>query len=194
MGSWGLGLALLVRRHHSCPLPSTPAASLCRRQRLHDNRARWQAGRSLRENLEAVLELALPQRAGADVEDASADCAICYAYRLPPLEGAPEGEEGERARGRAVARLAVLQLSGYPSPPACSRRSPRAGEAPEMSCDNGACGKPFHRRCLVEWLSSGALAWLAFLEGLGGAVEPGWRQNSPCPGRLQQQPGGPPAC
>lgn len=29
------------------------------------------------------------------------------------------------------------------------------GDAPEINCDNPSCGKPFHRRCLVEWLNSG---------------------------------------
>ena len=42
-----------------CPSPSS-------RQRLHDNRVRWQEARHLRENLEAVLELVLPAPAGAD--------------------------------------------------------------------------------------------------------------------------------
>lgn len=77
------------------PLPPILLPLLCR-QRLHDNRGCWQAGRLLRENLEAVLGVALPQRQGADAEDASADCAICYAYRLPPAEGQlpAGGEEG----------------------------------------------------------------------------------------------------
>ena len=68
------------------------AHALACRQLLHDNRGRWQEGRPLRENLEAVLELQLPQRGqGPHAEDASADCAICYAYRLPAAE---EGAEG----------------------------------------------------------------------------------------------------
>lgn len=47
-----------------------------------------------------MLEQALPSRreaaaAGEAAEDVSAECAICYAYRLPPAEGAEEGgEEG----------------------------------------------------------------------------------------------------
>ncbi|PSC68290.1 E3 ubiquitin-ligase FANCL [Micractinium conductrix] len=90
------------------------------RQRLHDNRGLWQEGRPLRGNLEAVLQLALPQRQGEDAEEASADCAICYAYRLLPAEGGAAED----------------------------------GEAPDVNCDNAACGKPFHRRCLVEWLNS----------------------------------------
>lgn len=25
-------------------------------------------------------------------------------------------------------------------------------EAPDVNCDNGPCGRPYHRSCLVEWL------------------------------------------
>lgn len=69
---------------------------------MHDNRGLWQEGRLLRLNLEAVLELQLPQRQGADAEDVSADCAICYAYRLPPGDeaAAAAGEEGAGLLGR----------------------------------------------------------------------------------------------
>ncbi|KAI7842671.1 hypothetical protein COHA_003602 [Chlorella ohadii] len=106
-----------------CRFMGSEAAVAPLRQRLHDNRGLWQEGRLLRLNLEAVLELQLPQRQGADAEDVSADCAICYAYRLPPADesAAAAGEEGD---------------------------------APEINCDNPSCGKPFHRRCLVEWLNS----------------------------------------
>lgn len=99
--------------------------------RLHANRARWRPGARLRENLEAVLEMQLPGRpeAGAAGEDdASADCAMCYAYRLP----AGEGGAGAAAGGGGE----------------------EAGEVPDVNCNNAACGKPFHRRCLAEWLGA----------------------------------------
>jgi hypothetical protein len=44
------------------------------------------AGRMPRENLEQLLELKLPTRATSVFEDISADCCICYAYRLPAAE------------------------------------------------------------------------------------------------------------
>lgn len=68
------------------------------RQRLHAHTAaRWREGALLRHNLEAVLELDLPAREGGDAgggaggDDASVECSICYAYRLP----LPGGQEGE---------------------------------------------------------------------------------------------------
>ena len=87
----------------SCPSGVLPPARPAfkprpptRRQELHDNRGLWREDRTLRENLEAVLGLCLPQRQGGDADDASADCAICYAYRLPPADeaAAAAGDEG----------------------------------------------------------------------------------------------------
>lgn len=91
-------MLLSLHGHRHCLSPSCQ----CCRQRLHDNRGLWQEGRLLRLNLEAVLELQLPQRQGADAEDVSADCAICYAYRLPPGDeaAAAAGEEGAGLLGR----------------------------------------------------------------------------------------------
>ena len=82
-----------MRFHLIGPAPLLLLAAPFDRQQLHDNRGRWQAGQLLRHNLEAVLELALPQRQGADAEEASADCAICYAYRLLPSGGGQQGGE-----------------------------------------------------------------------------------------------------
>lgn len=42
-----------------------------------------------RENLERVLGMALPSRATSAVEDISAECCICYAYRLLLPDAAP---------------------------------------------------------------------------------------------------------
>ncbi|KAL4418745.1 hypothetical protein ABPG77_006418 [Micractinium sp. CCAP 211/92] len=129
-----VSLALTLDPAHPGALPTdcrfmgSDAAVAPFRQRLHDNRGLWQEGRTLRENLEAVLELRLPERQGGDTEDASADCAICYAYRLLP-------EAAASAPAAAVAD---------------------EGDTPDINCDNAACGKPFHRRCLVEWLNSDA--------------------------------------
>lgn len=48
----------------------------------------------VRANLEAALELKLPSPSTSTKEDFSADCGICYAYRLPADDGA-SGEGGE---------------------------------------------------------------------------------------------------
>lgn len=104
----------------SCPSGVLPPARPAfkprpptRRQELHDNRGLWREDRTLRENLEAVLGLCLPQRQGGDADDASADCAICYAYRLLPEGGgtaataaaaaaAAGAEQGDSGVGRTT--------------------------------------------------------------------------------------------
>ena len=108
-----LGLTLDPARPSAtpaCQLMGADAAVAPLRAALHAHTgARWRGDVLLRHNLEAVLELELPARPGgrggggggggmAAEEDASADCAICYAYRLLPAEGG-EGE-GERTRRR----------------------------------------------------------------------------------------------
>ena len=45
-----------------------------------------------------------------------------------------------------------MPLPGPPAPPPAAPLP--AGEAPDVNCDNANCGKPFHRRCLVEWLNA----------------------------------------
>lgn len=56
--------------------------------------------RLLRDNLEDVLGQPLPSReaaaGGEGQEGASAECAICYAYRLPPEDPEAAGEEEGR--------------------------------------------------------------------------------------------------
>ena len=83
-------------------------------QALNANLDRWRPSRSVRENLEVVLDVHFPtpESSGGVVGDAatadlSVECAICYEYQLD-------------------------------------------GAATECTCD--ACSKPFHKRCLAEWL------------------------------------------
>lgn len=97
-----------------------PHSHTCR-QRLLENRGLWDEGRALRPNLEAALALALPAKQGADAEDASADCAICYAYRLPLPEGAAEGEEGALrcSAGAPCSWAAAACCEGLPGSCAC---------------------------------------------------------------------------
>ena len=58
-----------------------------------------------RENLEALLQMKLPSRTLAAEDDISADCCICYAYRLPTGNPSALGTESAGlisavARGR----------------------------------------------------------------------------------------------
>ena len=54
------------------------------RQALNENLALWQPERTVRVNLEAVLQRSFPSRqtSTADAEEYSVECAICYSYHL----------------------------------------------------------------------------------------------------------------
>lgn len=98
--------------------------------------AGWSEALLPRQNLERLLGVTLPTPASVDgakgggaaaaaADDVSADCSICYAYRLPD-PGADAAADGKQ----------------------------QLGAAPDVYCSNAACSKPFHGRCLAEWLQS----------------------------------------
>lgn len=56
------------------------------RKSWNSNIRRWKVDRLLRENLEDILETTFPSPQDSIQEDISADCGICYAFRLPNAE------------------------------------------------------------------------------------------------------------
>jgi E3 ubiquitin-protein ligase FANCL len=117
------------------------------RKKLIDGYNSWRNDVFLRQNLEDILGVQLPQprcynqmdgmegeKRGGEMHDADGmNCAICYSYRLLGENGEGDGQEdGER------------------------------GVAPEDYCDNPSCGKPFHKLCLAEWLKSDTSTKQAF--------------------------------
>lgn len=123
----------------------------------------------------------LPSKALAVQEDMTADCCICYAYRLPsgnpaaPGSDAAGGDSPTPRRGtsckgftsvtNACPELSVLLAAipaflhslGLKNTRHSSEAQQRAlhgfaGEVPDEACPNARCGRPFHRRCLLEWL------------------------------------------
>jgi E3 ubiquitin-protein ligase FANCL len=126
------------------------AAVVPLRAAMQSRRVEWRTGRCLRANLEAVLGMELPKKevgvgAAAAEEGLSAECAICYAYRLPP-PGSPRAEAAA-ATAAAAAPVPMDIEDRYD-------QGEEAGEVPDLNCDNPACSKPFHRRCLAEWLAA----------------------------------------
>lgn len=69
------------------------------RKRWNSNIRRWKVDRLLRENLEDILETTFPSPQDSIQEDISADCGICYAFRLPNVDGlgAETGSVPDRA-------------------------------------------------------------------------------------------------
>jgi E3 ubiquitin-protein ligase FANCL len=124
---------------------------------VRTNRPLWRPEGILRENLSALLGAPLPEKSsggedgGIVAEDVGAECAICYNYRRPI-----EGEEGGEVAGPDDGTDVVMIEGGN------LEKEEDQGDVPEINCDNAACGKPFHRLCLREWLAADATTRQSF--------------------------------
>lgn len=125
---------------------------------VRTNRPLWRAAGTLRENLCALLGAPLPEKDSVGVgedgaivaEDVGAECAICYNYRRP-VEGRDGGCGCDEDQFMAEARNGENKVAEQDQ-----------GDVPEINCDNSACGKPFHRLCLREWLAADATTRQSF--------------------------------
>eukprot|EP00903_Cladosiphon_okamuranus_P010479 g9915.t1 len=120
------------------------------REAYERNLFQWNHALLVRANLEAALELKLPSPATTTKADYSADCGICYAYRLQPrAEGAGTANvaggiarEGAAGDGAAGASGAVVRGAA----------GEEEGAIPDRVCDNAKCRRPYHPKCLFVWL------------------------------------------
>ncbi|KAF8061347.1 Fancl [Scenedesmus sp. PABB004] len=113
--------------------------------------AAWSPDRSVRANLEAVLELRLPPpRPGVRKG--------CAALAAPPGDSQGDGQGGSPADAASDSddeegepgACAICYALHLPS----ADRPGELGEAPSVSCPGAACGRAFHGRCLAEWLGA----------------------------------------
>eukprot|EP00761_Pharyngomonas_kirbyi_P007167 gb/GECH01007176.1/.p1 GENE.gb/GECH01007176.1/~~gb/GECH01007176.1/.p1 ORF type:complete len:367 (+),score=37.66 gb/GECH01007176.1/:1-1101(+) len=70
------------RRLPECRFLGADSIVLPLRENLNRNVRKWNLNLTLRENLEAVLEMKFPEPKEVLAEDFSVECGICYAYRL----------------------------------------------------------------------------------------------------------------
>lgn len=101
------------------------------RERWGSNASRWDETRSLQKNLEAVLEVTLPSPKTTKPEEFAVECGICYLYRLED-----EDESNEEVREDNQHKIATEQGS----------------RIPDRLCENANCNRPFHAKCLFDWL------------------------------------------
>ncbi|CAM9213024.1 unnamed protein product [Chrysoparadoxa australica] len=83
-------------------------------QRLSKNLKRWDQKLMVRENLEAILELELPSPSHTSREDFSADCGICYSYKLA------NGETPDRVTLGGIGAVALKPIATAPASAATS--------------------------------------------------------------------------
>lgn len=95
----------------------------------------WDETLPLRENLESILDVAFPSPKHVRTDEFAIECGICYCYRLDV--DAPEEDE------------------------AMTDTNSRVGDAhaartiiPDKLCENGKCNRPFHEKCLFDWLKA----------------------------------------
>jgi len=86
----------------------------------------------VRENVQHILGIALPSPKTSQRCDFASECGICYSYRLRKVR--KNNENGESSSS--------------------SSSSGAASYTPDVSCENKKCGRPFHSKCLAEWLQS----------------------------------------
>lgn len=139
---------LALERHASVQLevdPAHPTAVLTElnffgnqasvgvlRERWGNNASsRWDELRPLHKNLEDVLELTLPSPKTTKAEEFAIECGICYSYRL-------EVEEGNEEEAKNPMQRKAVEEQG--------------SRIPDRLCENTKCNRPFHAKCLFDWL------------------------------------------
>ncbi|CAI5742544.1 unnamed protein product [Hyaloperonospora brassicae] len=95
--------------------------------------SRWDESRSLQANLEDALNIKLPSPTTTKLEELAAECGICYANRLEE-EGDETNEKAERSSGQRALK------------------SEQGSCLPDRLCENVKCNRPFHAKCLYDWL------------------------------------------
>lgn len=77
-----LNFPRLFRAPQVCPIKFFGIDKMVQqlRQSFNKNVSRWSASSTVRENLEAVLEISFPTPQSAAREELTTECAICYAY------------------------------------------------------------------------------------------------------------------
>uniref|UniRef100_M4BBE4 RING-type domain-containing protein n=1 Tax=Hyaloperonospora arabidopsidis (strain Emoy2) TaxID=559515 RepID=M4BBE4_HYAAE len=99
--------------------------------------SRWDESRSMQANLEDVLNIKLPSPTTTKLEELAAECGICYAYRLE--DGKDEtNNKAERGSGAL--------------PMQSESKQERGSCLPDRLCENVKCNRPFHAKCLYDWL------------------------------------------
>jgi E3 ubiquitin-protein ligase FANCL len=91
----------------------------------------------------------LPSPGCLELGDITGDCAICYAYHLPAC--APVCDTFVQQGWQFMSRASCPKNSLAHKGPACSANG-NGSCVPEHSCENEACGRPYHAECLQEWL------------------------------------------
>ncbi|KAG6967521.1 hypothetical protein JG688_00006289 [Phytophthora aleatoria] len=105
------------------------------RERWGNNASsKWDESIPLHKNLENVLEVTLPSPKTTKAEEFAIECGICYSYRLEDEED--NNEEEKQETDGSIQRMT----------------EERGSRIPDRLCENTKCNRPFHAKCLFDWL------------------------------------------
>lgn len=93
--------------------------------------SKWDETQQLHKNLEKVLEVVLPSPKTTKPDEFAVECGICYSYRLEE-----DDNEEEKPGSAGIVRKVTEEGS----------------RIPDRLCENPNCNRPFHAKCLFEWL------------------------------------------
>lgn len=134
-----------LEKHVSIQIEVDPAspASICEltffgndaavaplRERWSSSLFQWDDALSPRENLERVLGVSFPSPSERKMEEFAIECGICYSYRL-------ELDAGSDSNTRLP-----------------TTSEPQRTMIPDRLCENRSCNRPFHEKCLFDWLKA----------------------------------------
>lgn len=104
------------------------------RERWSEGVFQWNESLLPRENLEAILGVDFPSPSHAATEEFAVECGICYCYRLDvDDDDASQGHHQPQSGAGAVPAKAAI---------------------PDKLCENARCNRPFHEKCLFDWLKA----------------------------------------
>uniref|UniRef100_K3X2N1 RING-type domain-containing protein n=1 Tax=Globisporangium ultimum (strain ATCC 200006 / CBS 805.95 / DAOM BR144) TaxID=431595 RepID=K3X2N1_GLOUD len=105
------------------------------REKWSEGVFQWDETLPLRDNLESILDVEFPSPTHTQADEFAIECGICYCYRLEM--DAPSSEETTTAT---------------------TAKRPHAAQPrtliPDKLCENSKCNRPFHEKCLFDWLKA----------------------------------------
>ncbi|CAH0516286.1 unnamed protein product [Peronospora belbahrii] len=107
------------------------------RERWSSAPSQWDEAKSLQKNLENILKVTFPSPQITKPDQFAVECGICYLYRL-------EDEEDEKNQElKQGSGIALVQQKTMPQ---------QGSRIPDRLCENAKCNRPFHAKCLFDWL------------------------------------------
>lgn len=103
------------------------------RARWSERVFQWDEALLPRENLASILDIAFPSPTHTAVEDFAVECGICYCYRLD-VDATTAATDSHKSADSASAVAQTI--------------------IPDKLCENAKCNRPFHEKCLFDWLKA----------------------------------------